>query len=102
LWECAKNETGFLRIGFDEVAPFQCLGAKLHLLARVEERRGAPHYGEELRERATDKAERLARDGLRMLGWTEAELAKWAQRKVVSMCGTDNPLEVLKGAPVEA
>ncbi len=46
------------------------------LLSRVEERRGASHYGEELRESATEKAERLAREGLRKRGWTEAELAK--------------------------
>jgi REP element-mobilizing transposase RayT len=42
----------------------------------MEERRGASHYGEELRESATEKAERLAREGLRKRGWTEAELAK--------------------------
>ena len=42
----------------------------------VEERRGASHDGEELRESATEKAERLAREGLRKLGWTETELAK--------------------------
>jgi hypothetical protein len=29
-----------------------------------------------LRESATEKAERLVREGLRKLGWTEAELAK--------------------------
>ena len=46
------------------------------LLARVEERRGASHYGEELRESATEKAERLAREGLRKRGWKEAKLAK--------------------------
>lgn len=45
------------------------------LLAQVEARRGASHYGTELRESATDMAERLVRDGLAKLGWTEAELA---------------------------
>ena len=45
------------------------------LLAQVEERREASHYGAELQESATDKAERLVREGLQKLGWTEAELA---------------------------
>ena len=40
----------------------------------MEERRGASHYGEELQERATEKAERMAQEGLEDLGWTEAEL----------------------------
>ena len=44
------------------------------LLAQVEDRRGASHYGEELQESATAKAERLAKEGLEDLGWTEAEL----------------------------
>jgi REP element-mobilizing transposase RayT len=50
-------------------------GFRKELLAQVEERRGASHYGAELRESATEKAERLAREGLEQLGWTEAELA---------------------------
>jgi len=45
------------------------------LLAQVEEKRGASHYGAELQESATEKAERLAREGLQKLGWTEADLA---------------------------
>jgi len=45
------------------------------LLAQVEERRGASHYGAELQESAAQKAERLVREGLAKLGWTEAELA---------------------------
>ena len=45
------------------------------LLAQVEERRGASHYGKELQESATEKAERLVQEGLQKLGWTEAELA---------------------------
>ena len=44
------------------------------LLAQVEERRGASHYGEELRESAVEKAERLVQEGLQKLGWTEAKL----------------------------
>lgn len=46
------------------------------LLARVEERRGASHYGAELQESATEKAERLVREELKELGWAEVELAK--------------------------
>ena len=45
------------------------------MLAQVEERRGASHYGAELQESAMEKAERLVREGLQELGWTEAELA---------------------------
>ena len=45
------------------------------LLAQVEERRGASHYGVELQESATEKAERLVREGLQKRGWSEAELA---------------------------
>ena len=45
------------------------------LLAQVEERRGAAHYGAELQESATEKAEWLVREGLQKLGWTEADLA---------------------------
>jgi hypothetical protein len=45
------------------------------LLAQVEERRGASHYGEELQESATEKAQRLAREELQKLGWTEGDLA---------------------------
>ena len=44
------------------------------MLTQVEERRGASHYGEELQESATAKAERMAQEGLEDLGWTEAEL----------------------------
>jgi len=44
-------------------------------LAQVEERRGASHYGGELQESATEKAERLVRAGLAKLGWREAALA---------------------------
>lgn len=49
------------------------------MLAEVEERRGGSHYGEELEQSAREKAERLVREGLRKLGWAEAELA--ARRK---------------------
>jgi REP element-mobilizing transposase RayT len=55
-----------------------CLGEegfRKELLAQVEERRGASHYGEELQEGAREKAERLVREGLEASGWTEEELA---------------------------
>lgn len=45
------------------------------LLAQVERRRGASHYGTELQESAVEKAERLVREGLQKLDWTEADLA---------------------------
>jgi len=45
------------------------------LLAQVEEKRGASHCGGELQESATEKAERLVREGLAKLGWREAALA---------------------------
>ena len=45
------------------------------LLAQVDARRGAAHYGAELQESATEKAERLVRVELQKLGWTEADLA---------------------------
>ncbi len=54
-----------------------CLGEeefRKELLAQVEERRGAEHYGSELRENAIEKAERLATDGLKQLGWREEDL----------------------------
>jgi hypothetical protein len=38
-------------------------------------KRGASHSGAELQESATEKAERLAREGLQALGWAEVELA---------------------------
>ena len=56
-----------------------CLGEEAfrkELLAQVEERRGVSHYGAELQESATGKAERLVGEGLTKLGWTEADLAE--------------------------
>jgi hypothetical protein len=44
------------------------------LLAQVEERRGASHYGAELQESATEKAERMVQEELQNLGWTEDDL----------------------------
>jgi len=44
------------------------------LLAQVGERRGASHYGDELQESALDRAERMVREELQKLDWTDAEL----------------------------
>ena len=46
------------------------------LLAQVAERRGTAHYGEELQESATEKAERLVAEEMRKLKWDERELAR--------------------------
>ena len=59
-----------------------CLGEpafRQELLAQMKERIGENHYGEEREETEREKAERLVREGLKHLGWKEAELA--ARRK---------------------
>jgi putative transposase len=56
-----------------------CLGDetfRAELLAQVSERRGAHHYGTELREAREDKAQRLVTEELARLRWTEQELAE--------------------------
>jgi hypothetical protein len=40
----------------------------------MKERAGASHYGEELRESAEEKAERIVVRELKRLGWAEADL----------------------------
>ena len=52
---------------------------KQELLAQVSEKAGKSHYGEELRESATAKAEQIVAEELRRLGWKEDELKR--QRK---------------------
>jgi REP element-mobilizing transposase RayT len=52
---------------------------KQELLAQVSEKAGKSHYGEELRETAEAKAERIVAEELRRLGWKEDELKR--QRK---------------------
>jgi REP element-mobilizing transposase RayT len=52
---------------------------KQELLAQVSEKAGKSHYGEELRESAEAKAERIVAKELRRLGWKEDELKR--QRK---------------------
>lgn len=49
---------------------------KQELLARASERVGANHYGGERQESGEVKAERLVREELARLGWTEAELVR--------------------------
>jgi len=55
-----------------------CLGDQTfrrELLDRMEGRVGEHHYGEERRESAEHKAERLVKEGLKKARWNEAELA---------------------------
>ena len=52
---------------------------KQELLAQVSEKAGKSHYGEELRESAEAKAERIVAEELRRLAWKEDELKR--QRK---------------------
>jgi hypothetical protein len=65
-----------------------CLGSEAfrsELLAAAGERVGRSHYGAERQEIGEARAQRLVRDGLLALGWTEKELsecAKGDQRKV--------------------
>jgi hypothetical protein len=57
-----------------------CLGSEAfrkELLAQMSERRGAEHYGPEIRESAEEKAERLVGGEFKRLGWREAELGQW-------------------------
>ena len=54
-------------VGFGEEA------FRKELLAQAEERHGAWQCGEELQERATEKAGRLVREALEKPGWAEAE-----------------------------
>jgi putative transposase len=54
-----------------------CLGDRAfrkELLAQISERAGESHCGEELRESAEEKAERILAEELRKLGWTEQDL----------------------------
>jgi hypothetical protein len=46
------------------------------LLAQMSERRGAEHYGAEIRESAEAKAERITVTELKKLGWEEEELSR--------------------------
>jgi len=56
-----------------------CLGDKAfrkELLAQMSEQAGPENYGEEIRESAEDKANRLIKEGLKKVGWREEELVE--------------------------
>ena len=62
-----------------EVRRGWCLGDKAfrkELLAQIAERAGESHYGDELRESAEEKAERIICQELKRLGWREEDLAR--------------------------
>lgn len=68
--ENAKDEFVAVRRGW-------CLGDQAfrkELLAMINEKRGAWHYGEELEESAQETAEKLIERELRRAGWTEQKL----------------------------
>ena len=46
------------------------------LLAQMAEKAGHSHYGEELRESAEEKAERIVSHEMKKLGWKEADLER--------------------------
>jgi len=46
------------------------------LLAQISEKRGAEHYGQEVRESAEEKADRIVKEELEKLGWQEADLIR--------------------------
>jgi hypothetical protein len=59
-----------------------CLGDQIfrqELLGRMQDRVGAEHYGEERRETAEARAERIVAEKLRRLGWREADLGRRAK-----------------------
>jgi REP element-mobilizing transposase RayT len=61
----------------EELVGGWCLGSeefRHELLEQMNERKGAEHYGAEIRESATDKAERLVKEELHRLGWRELDL----------------------------
>jgi REP element-mobilizing transposase RayT len=70
----AQNESGQykpLRRGW-------CIGDKAfrkELLAQMKEQMGEHHYGEERAETEQERAEGIVREGLKQLGWKEADLA---------------------------
>jgi putative transposase len=56
-----------------------CLGSeafRAELLSAAEERVGRSHYGAERQEIGTARSERLVKEGLGALGWTEKELSR--------------------------
>jgi hypothetical protein len=54
-----------------------CLGSeefRQELLEQMSERRGAEHYGQEIRESAEGKAQRIIRQEMKRWGWRESDL----------------------------
>jgi putative transposase len=70
--EGGGQEWGAIRRGWFFGAP----ELKEELLARASERVGPQHYGGERQESGEAKAERLVREELARLGWTEADLGR--------------------------
>lgn len=65
-----SNEWNCLRRGW-------CFGDesfRLELLGQIDEKMGAEHYGEELRESSEEKAERIVTEELRRLNWSDETL----------------------------
>lgn len=63
--------------GLDEIRRDWCVGDdefRSQLLAQMHSRSGAYHYGNEFHEAAEEKAERVIREELERLGWSEADL----------------------------
>ena len=61
----------------EELVGGWCLGSeefREELLAQMNQRKGAEHFGPEIRESATEKAARLVKEELDRLGWRELEL----------------------------
>ena len=71
-----------MRLLFKGVRRGWCLGGeqfRQELLAQVDRQLGALHFGAERAESQAERAERLVREELKRLGWTETDLA--ARRK---------------------
>jgi hypothetical protein len=71
-WEGQPEQWKAVRRGW-------CLGDEAfrkELLALMAEKAGASHYGEELRESAQEKAQRIVDEEMRKLGWAEADLER--------------------------
>ena len=68
-----------LEVGFKPVERGWCLGSaefRAELLAAAGERVGPSHSGAERQEAGEARAQRLVREGLQTLGWTEKELSQ--------------------------
>jgi REP-associated tyrosine transposase len=71
-----RSEDG---VEFAQVLRGWCLGSdafRQELLAQMTEKRGAEHFGQEVRESAQDKANRLLAEELRKLKWKESALGE--------------------------